>query len=88
MTLDPVLPGCASAGRAGGCGCAERAPFYPTDLPDQQWAALEPALPVMLCDTQLGGRPEKHHRRAMISAIFYVTDNGIKWPTPPRDFPP
>ena len=37
---------------------------------------------------RLGGRPEKHHRRTMISAIFYVTDNGIKWRALPRDFPP
>jgi len=31
---------------------------------------LEPLLPVMLCLTALGGRPEKHHRRTMIDAIF------------------
>lgn len=70
------------------CGCLTRLPRYPTDLTDGQWAVLEPALPVMLCDTGLGGRPEKHRRRTMIDAMFYVVDNGIKWRALPADFPP
>jgi transposase len=89
MTLNRVPAGRASAGRpACGCGCAERLPCYPTDLTDEQWAVLEPFLPVMLCDTPLGGRPETHRRRTMIDAVFYVTDNGIKWRALPADFPP
>jgi putative transposase len=48
---------------------------------------LEPLLPVMLCDTPLGGRPEKHWRRTMVDALFYVLDNGIKWRALPGDFP-
>jgi transposase len=70
------------------CGCRERAPRYPTDLTDEQWAVLGPLLPVMLCLTPLGGRPEKHWRRAMIDAMFYVADNGVKWRALPADFPP
>jgi transposase len=88
MTLNRVPAGCASAGWPCECGCAERLPSYPTDLTDEQWAVLEPLLPVMLCQTPLGGRPEKHWRRTMIDAIFYVTDNGIKWRALPGDFPP
>jgi putative transposase len=42
----------------------------------------------MLCDTPLGGRPEKHARRAMIDALFYVLDAGCKWRSLPADFPP
>jgi putative transposase len=42
----------------------------------------------MLCDTELGGRPEKHWRRAVIDAILYVADNGCKWRNLPADFPP
>jgi putative transposase len=61
---------------------------YPTDLTDAQWAVLEPLLPVMLCRTVLGGRPEKHYRRAMIDAMLYLVDNGIKWRAMPADFPP
>jgi putative transposase len=63
-------------------------PRYPTDLTDAQWAVLEPLLPVMLCRTALGGRPEKHRRRTMIDAMFYLVDNGIKWRAMPADFPP
>jgi transposase len=88
MTLNRVTAGRANAGWPCECGCAQRAPFYPTDLTDEQWAVLEPALPPMLCDTELGGRPEKHWRRTMIDAVCYVTDNGIKWRALPADFPP
>jgi transposase len=70
------------------CGCASRVPRYPSDLTDGQWAALEPLLPVMLCRTPLGGRPEKHARRTMVDALFYVLDTGCKWRSLPADFPP
>jgi transposase len=91
MTLNRVLPAAAASSGHGcrcECGCQARVRRYPTDLTDEQWADLEPLLPVMLCDTPLGGRPEKHYRRTMIDAIFYVTDNGIKWRALPADFPP
>jgi putative transposase len=65
-----------------------RARRYPSDLTDEQWAVLEPLLPVMLCLTALGGRPEKHARRAMADAVFYVLDTGCKWRSLPGDFPP
>jgi transposase len=90
MTLNRVPAGRATAGRPCECecGCAGRVPCYPTDLTDEQWAVLEPLLPVMLCLTVLGGRPEKHRRRTMIDAMFYVADNGCKWRALPADFPP
>lgn len=88
MTLNRAPAVRANAGRPCGCGCARRTPRYPTDLTDEQWAVLEPALPAMLCDTELGGRPEKHRRRTMIDAVLYVVDNGIKWRALPADFPP
>jgi len=88
MTLNRVPAGCVNAGWPCDCGCARRARRYPTDLTDEQWAVLEPLLPVMLCLTVLGGRPEKHWRRAMIDAMFYICDNGCKWRALPADFPP
>jgi len=89
MTLNPARAGDASAARecTCECGCRERTPFYPSDLTDEQWAVLEPDLPVMLCGTVTGGRPEVHWRRTMIDAVFYLLDNGIKWRAMPRDFP-
>ncbi len=90
MTSNPVPAAAATAARecTCRCGCRERTPCYPTDMTDEEWAALEPALPVMLCGTPLGGRPEKHSRRTMIDAMFYIDDNGCKWRALPRDYPP
>lgn len=73
--MNPVPAGSASCPCSFDCGCLTRATRYPTDLTDAQWAVLEPLLPVMLSQTALGGRPEKHHRRTMIDAMFYLVDN-------------
>ena len=88
MSFNPARPGDATLGCSCTCGCVTRPRTYPTDLTDAQWTVLEPLLPVMLCLTVLGGRPEKHHRRAIVDAIFYLVDNGIKWRAMPADFPP
>ena len=90
MTFNPVPGTDATSSRACrcACGCVTRARRYPSDTSDEQWAELEPLLPVMLCDTPLGGRPEKHARRAMADALFYVLDSGCKWRSLPGDFPP
>jgi transposase len=89
MTLNPVPAGRATPARecTCTCGCRERTPRYTTDMTDEEWAVLEPLLPVMLCGTALGGRPEKHWRRTMIDAMFYMNDNGAKWRNLPADFP-
>jgi putative transposase len=86
MSSNPAAA--AAANSPCSCGCISRPRRYPSDLTDAQWAALEPALPVPLCRTPLGGRPEKHHRRAMVNAILYLVDNGCKWRALPADFPP
>jgi transposase len=88
MPLNRVPSAGASYACSCECGCASRVRRYPTDLTDAQWAALEPLLPVMLCATALGGRPELHSRRTMVDAVFYLVDNGIKWRAMPADFPP
>ena len=73
-----------------GCGqpCCARTRRYPSDTSDAEWAVLEPLLPVPYVRTSLGGRPEKHARRSIVDALFYVVDNGIKWRALPADFPP
>jgi transposase len=67
-------------------GCRTRR--YPSDTTNAEWALLEPLLPRPACESPAGGRPEKHHRRAIIDALRYVADNGIKWRALPVDFPP
>jgi transposase len=61
---------------------------YPTDTTDAQWAVIDPLLPDPNWAKGRGGRREKHCRRMIVDAIFYVTDNGIKWRALPSDFPP
>ncbi|HEV7975279.1 IS5 family transposase [Amycolatopsis sp.] len=67
-------------------GCRTRR--YPSDTTNAEWALLQPLLPTPASETAAGGRPEKHHRRAIMDALRYVTDNGIKWRALPSDFPP
>ena len=57
---------------------------YPSDLSDEQWVLLEPLIPA----PKPGGRPAKHHRRAIVDAILYVTRTGCQWRALPHDFPP
>ena len=87
MTLNRVPAAGATCGQCP-CGCFSREPEYCTDLTDEQWAVLEPLLPPPACLTATGGRPEKHCRRAVVDAIFYLADNGCKWRNLPKDFPP
>ncbi|AGS73907.1 putative transposase (plasmid) [Streptomyces collinus Tu 365] len=68
--------------RPRGLGC------YPSDTYDDEWALIEPLLPVPACETPTGGRPEKHPRREIVVAIRYVVDTGCKWRALPSDFPP
>ena len=56
---------------------------YPTDLPDTEWAPMEPLLPV-----QITGRPRKYSQREMINAIIYITRTGTSWRMMPHDLPP
>jgi transposase len=74
----------APTARTCPCGCFDRRPRYSKDLTDTQWALIQPLLP-----TPAGrGRPEKHHRRAIVDAIFFWVNNGVKWRDLPADYPP
>jgi transposase len=57
-------------------------------MTDAQWAVIDPLLPDPAWWGVHGGRPEQHCRRAIVDAIFYLVDNGIKWRAMPADFPP
>jgi putative transposase len=56
---------------------------YPSDLTDEQWALVEPLIPVYP-----GGRPRKTPMREVVNAIFYVLRTGCQWRFLPKDFPP
>jgi transposase len=57
-------------------------------LTDSEWEVLEPLLPPPGNTTGKGGRPEKHPRRLLLDAIFYLVRGGIAWRQLPSDFPP
>lgn len=64
-------------------------PVYPTSsITDAQWAVLEPLLPPPGNTGGRGGRPEKHPRRQVLDAIFYLVRGGIAWAALPHGFPP
>jgi transposase len=49
---------------------------------------LEPLLPPAGNTRGKGGRSEKHSRRLVVDAIFYLVRGGIAWAQLPHDFPP
>src|ERR1700736_813830 len=87
----PVSPTCvclscsthgASPGTVGLCR------GYPSSTTDAQWRLLEPLLPPAGNTGGSGGRNEKHPRRLVLDAIFYLVSGGIAWRALPREFPP
>ncbi|WP_432180889.1 transposase [Streptomyces sp. NBC_00063] len=41
----------------------------------------------LIGEPRRGGLPQGYCHRQILDAVFYVTDNGIKWPSMPADFP-
>jgi transposase len=89
MSVSPVCSclSCPTHAAAGGkppaCG------FYPSSsMTDAQWQQIEPLLPPPGNTAGRGGRPEKHDRRRVLDAIFYVVRGGIAWAALPAEFPP
>jgi len=56
---------------------------YPSDVTDEQWALLEPRIPVYP-----GGRPRKTDLRDVVDALLYLLHTGCQWRYLPKDFPP
>ncbi|WP_251023396.1 transposase [Streptomyces sp. ISL-10] len=57
-------------------------------MTDAEWTAIRPLLPVPGWLRGRGGQPEAYCHRAILDAIRYLVDNGIKWRAMPADFPP
>ncbi|MCA1837318.1 MAG: IS5 family transposase [Actinobacteria bacterium] len=56
---------------------------YPSDVTDEQWALIEPLIPVYP-----GGRPRATDVRDVLDAILYLLRTGCQWRYLPKDFPP
>lgn len=79
-----VCPSCPPGAEEG-----HRCAVYPSSsLSDAEWALLEPLLPAPGNTHGKGGRPEKHCRRLILDAIFYLVRGGIAWAQLPCEFPP
>ena len=63
---------------------ARRAPRYPSDLTDREWALIAPLLP----PARRGGRPRTTDLRSVVDAILYMASSGCQWRMLPKDFPP
>lgn len=59
-------------------------PASPTDLSEAEWAILEPLIPA----PRSGGRPLRHARRAIVTAMLAVLRTGCQWRAVPHDRPP
>jgi putative transposase len=55
---------------------------YPSDLTDEQWALIEPLIPV-----SRRGRPRQVEIREVLNAIFYQARSGCQWDMLPHDLP-
>ena len=55
---------------------------YPSDLTDEQWAVIEPLIPV-----NATGRPREVSMREVLNAIFYLNRSGCQWDMLPHDLP-
>jgi putative transposase len=61
----------------------EHAPMrkpYPSDLTDEQWAIIQPLIPVNLV-----GRPREVEMREVLNTIFYLNRSGCQWDMLPHD---
>ena len=58
--------------------------LYPSDLADDEWAALQPYLPA----APRRGRPRTHPLRGILNAVFYLLRTGCPWRYLPSNFPP
>lgn len=53
---------------------------YPSDLRDKEWEIIESIFAV--------GNKSIWHKRSLVNAVLYLTDNGCKWRALPHDYPP
>jgi putative transposase len=55
---------------------------YPSDLTDEQWALVEPLIPI---NTE--GRPRVVAMREVVDAMLYLNRSGCQWDMLPHDLP-
>ena len=71
----------------GAIAAGRRAPHYPSDMTDAEWAQVRASMPVPAWLEGRGGRPEAYCHRETVDAVRYVVGNGAKWRATPVDLP-
>lgn len=61
---------------------SHKARGYASDLTDEQWALIEPLIPVYKW-----GRPRELDMRAVVNAICYIDKTGCQWEMLPKEYP-
>jgi putative transposase len=56
---------------------------YPSDLTDEQWALIEPLIPIPKV-----GRPREVDMREVLNTILYLNRSGCQWDMLPHDLLP
>jgi putative transposase len=56
---------------------------YPSDLTDEQWAALEPLIPIYRV-----GAPRRVDMREVLNTVLYLVRSGCQWDMLPHDLLP
>ena len=65
--------------------CYDRSKLrYPSDLTDEEWALIEPAIP----PAKRGGNKRTVHVREIVNGIMYILSTGCQWRALPKDLPP
>ena len=57
---------------------------YPSDLTDDEWSLLKPAIP----PAKRGGRKRETDERELVNGVMYVLSTGCQWRYIPKDLPP
>jgi transposase len=87
VALSPVCS-CLSCPTHHDVGSIPICGVYPSTITDRQWRLLAPLLPAPAYRSSYGGRPEKHCRRRILDAVFYLVRGGLAWRQLPVEFPP
>jgi putative transposase len=61
---------------------SHKQPGYASDLTDEQWALIEPLIPVYRW-----GRPRQLAMRRVVNAILYLLKTGCQWAMLPKEYP-
>lgn len=60
---------------------------YPSDITDEEWAMIEPLIPVKTGTGTGPGKPRTLNMRKVVNALFYLERTGCQWRYLPKDFP-